>query len=273
MLRLDYHQQHYNDCIYDNFENACFDKKWISVLHEDKKINKYVCFVCKQVANKVMRSTENEKALIVGRKCLKKYKNDTSMHDPNQSRHNYPYDIDASMQVQVENLHVVCWQQYQLDVQYTKTLEKREGKYLPMLNTAVCTFRGKLKCMKEHLEQSCQLTKWRFYIKSVELNASQQKIEQLEKRVVKLENENKQLKLQAESNTKNEIHSFKEKTSAKPPTELSIESDQYELGFICILSCKKKKNNLFAKITPFFLFSAKINIVSKMHIKTKIDPN
>ncbi|ETO20465.1 hypothetical protein RFI_16752, partial [Reticulomyxa filosa] len=137
----------------------CYNKDWIITLNDSDKIDDYICEVCHNVARNAMELTcdsheDMQKSLIVGEECLKHYLEQNDNKCPVGNHVNCEYSKMKLVRQYVNDLLVVCPRQYELSVQTGIKTTGTEGSELPM--GVNCNFRGRLKDVADHLDQSCE---------------------------------------------------------------------------------------------------------------------
>ncbi|ETO19692.1 hypothetical protein RFI_17537, partial [Reticulomyxa filosa] len=138
-------------------QSSCFDKCWILQSNRQENINYFICLICKQVANNPLEIScpEHEdmnESLIVGENCLKQFLKDNNNTCPVQPHDGCRYSKTKPLQRLINDLCITCPLQFQQDLQ--KFGRNRAGQ---TSGAAVCDFKGKIKDVKEHIENSCFL--------------------------------------------------------------------------------------------------------------------
>ncbi|ETO06767.1 hypothetical protein RFI_30625, partial [Reticulomyxa filosa] len=142
-----------------SFGQQCFDKNWVSQLNAQEQIRHCICLICKQIANNPIeincpQHRDMNEALIAGESCLNKFFSDNGNTCPVQPHSGCcTYKIRA-MQVQINELSVMCPMQFKQNVETAGRDE--EGQTVGDM-TVTCDFKGKIKDINEHLNSSCLL--------------------------------------------------------------------------------------------------------------------
>ncbi|ETO33618.1 hypothetical protein RFI_03483 [Reticulomyxa filosa] len=140
--------------------SSCYNKDWVLLTNKSEKVNPLVCYICKQIANNAMElhcdEHENaEQVYLFGEECLQKYLKQSNGKCPIQQHDHCEFIKSKSLRQQVSDLLVICPRQYDLKKNKLKegtiTGEKEE-------RGNQCSYKGKIKEMKDHLDKSCQLT-------------------------------------------------------------------------------------------------------------------
>ncbi|ETO32183.1 G-protein beta WD-40 repeats containing protein [Reticulomyxa filosa] len=133
-------------------QQQCFDKNWILKLKQPKQINHLMCLICGQIANNPIEIScpEHEKLdelLIAGENCLKQYLNNNNNVCPVQPHDSCQYVKSKVAQRQIAELNVICPMQFEQSVQQSSQHQQ----------TIMCNFKGKIKDLNDHLENSCPI--------------------------------------------------------------------------------------------------------------------
>ncbi|ETO23689.1 hypothetical protein RFI_13488, partial [Reticulomyxa filosa] len=138
-------------------QHLCLSKNWVLQLNQEDQINDYLCLLCKQIANYPVeincpQHQHSNEPLIVGEHCLKQYLRQNSNNCPVESHEHCKYTKVKLIHRYVSELRVTCPLQFEQDLQTcVQTQQTNEGK------ETNCNFNGKVKELKEHLENSCSL--------------------------------------------------------------------------------------------------------------------
>ncbi|ETO35010.1 hypothetical protein RFI_02065, partial [Reticulomyxa filosa] len=140
-------------------QRQCFDKSWILQLNQPEQVNHFICLICKQVANNPVeiycdQHKDVDESLIAG---------ETQFHNGCE------YYKMKLTQRQINDLMVTCPRQFRQD---SKTNTKTEEGQTSGDMTNMCNFKGKLKDLKDHLDNSCYLKLEDCWFKSFECNHS-----------------------------------------------------------------------------------------------------
>ncbi|ETO27446.1 WD-40 repeat protein [Reticulomyxa filosa] len=141
------------------FGQLCLDKNWILQSNQSEQINHLICLICKQVAHNPVEISctqhkDMDESLIVGEDCLQQFLENNHKTCPIQPHDGCEYYKMKSMQRHINDLMVVCPRQFQQDL---KTLGKNEEGQTPGGTTSMCNFKGKIKDLEDHLNNSCSL--------------------------------------------------------------------------------------------------------------------
>ncbi|ETO26397.1 hypothetical protein RFI_10739 [Reticulomyxa filosa] len=118
-----------------SFDQPCFNKNWILQLNEEKQVIHFVCLICKQVANHPLEINcpehENmDEPLIVGKRCLQQFlDNNTTL---------------------VQSIHITV-------VNLEAPESGEEGVEGKTSTKPTCNFKGNIKELNDHLNNSCPL--------------------------------------------------------------------------------------------------------------------
>ncbi|ETO36341.1 hypothetical protein RFI_00718 [Reticulomyxa filosa] len=144
----------------ENLETSCFSKEWVLQLNQKEQINHFICLICKQVARNPIEIScsqhqDSNESLIVGANCLKQFLSINSNSCPVQPHNGCLYSPSRVAQLHIGDLQVICPRQFQQDSQTTtqgQQLEEEEGN-----GKVTCDFKGKVKELNDHLDNSCSL--------------------------------------------------------------------------------------------------------------------
>ncbi|ETO24131.1 hypothetical protein RFI_13027 [Reticulomyxa filosa] len=204
------------------FEHSCFDKNWVLRLNSSEQINHFICLICKQVANSPVEINcpqhENmDETLIAGENCLKQFLNNNPHACPVQPHDGCEYYKMKPMQRLINDLIVMCPRQFQQDLQ---TLEGNEEGQTHGNTAVICSFKGKIKDLKGHLDNACTLKLSECWFKSfgcdysclghgldTHLNEKMKHHFDLEE-LKQLQLENEQLKMQIDLDKKNNMKKY-----------------------------------------------------------------
>ncbi|ETO15292.1 WD-40 repeat-containing protein [Reticulomyxa filosa] len=128
-------------------QQSCFDKNWILQLNQNEKINDFICLICKQVANNPIeincpQHKNMDESLIVGDSCLRQFLSQNSNSCPIELHNNCSYLQNELVKQYIGELDVICPRQFE------------QGQKPELMN---CDFKGKIKQVDDHLENSCCL--------------------------------------------------------------------------------------------------------------------
>ncbi|ETO26341.1 hypothetical protein RFI_10797, partial [Reticulomyxa filosa] len=143
----------------------CYNKEWVTFLDEQLLLKNFQCLLCKEVANNAMElicnDHEDQKdALVVGGQCLMRYLNEHNGECPVGNHGLCNYVRGKAVRNFVDELVVICPRQFMSQETEKANVEMEEGTKITRGGPKVkhgCTFKGKIKEMKNHLERSCQL--------------------------------------------------------------------------------------------------------------------
>ncbi|ETO18423.1 hypothetical protein RFI_18842, partial [Reticulomyxa filosa] len=139
--------------------SSCYDKDWVLFTNKAEKLNQLVCYICKQIANNAVElhcdEHENaEQVYLFGEECLQSYLKQSNGKCPIQQHDHCEFVKNKSSRQQISDLLVICPRQYDL-----KKKQSKEGTILgeKQEQEKQCSYKGKIKEMKDHLDKSCQL--------------------------------------------------------------------------------------------------------------------
>ncbi|ETO26870.1 G-protein beta WD-40 repeats containing protein [Reticulomyxa filosa] len=132
-------------------EQPCFNTNWILQSNKQGQLNDYICLICKQVASNAFeincpQHQDLDKSLIVGERCLKQFLNANPNSCPVQVHDGCVYNQVQLAQRYINDLEVMC------PLQFQETQQEDE-----ITETIVCNFKGKIKELKDHLDNACPL--------------------------------------------------------------------------------------------------------------------
>ncbi|ETO31689.1 WD-40 repeat protein [Reticulomyxa filosa] len=242
-----------------SLRHSCYNINWILQLNDSNKINDLICLICKQVANNPIeincpQHASLDASLIVGEECLKQFFKSAPNSCPVQSHDNCECSKSKFAQLLISELEIMCPLQFQRDFQ-------------PHMQNIECSFEGKVKDLNNHLDNDCPLAsvdcwfkpfgcdhsclryhlqehlisnmKMHFDLVTKSFNVLKQTFLSLQKEVVSLQSQNKQLKFEME---------LKKKSNEDNLTTLKENSQKY---FVYIKYIEKKKNKqrkIFAEL-------------------------
>ncbi|ETO00047.1 hypothetical protein RFI_37411 [Reticulomyxa filosa] len=128
----------------------CYNTEWVLFLHKQDAPEDFECLICKQITNNAVKLTckEHEDAseeMFVGEKCLNRYLEENDSQCPIDDHNPCRYKKGITIRKKINNLTVMCPRQFAKDT--NADLEMK----------LCCKFNGKIKDIKEHLEESCPL--------------------------------------------------------------------------------------------------------------------
>ncbi|ETO18585.1 WD-40 repeat protein [Reticulomyxa filosa] len=143
------------EVISSSFERSCFSKDWLLQLNQQGQMNHFICLICKQVARNPIEITctqhkESKESLIVGENCLKKFLTTNPNSCPVQPHDGCVYSQNRVAKLFIDDLQVTCPLQFEHDSQ-TSNQEGEESEKM------MCNFKGQMKDLYNHLEDSCPL--------------------------------------------------------------------------------------------------------------------
>ncbi|ETO23957.1 hypothetical protein RFI_13203 [Reticulomyxa filosa] len=244
---------------------ACFDKNWVLHLNQEEQINYFICLVCKQVVNNPVeincpQHEDTDEILIAGENCLKQLLINNNNTCPIQSHDGCQYSIIRSVRQLINDITVMCPRQFQRDL--------RQFKYVTM----TCNFKGKIKDLSDHLNNSCSLKlsecwfqqfgcdhsclerelekhlisnmKQHFDLVMKNFVFMQQTIQQLQEKVCQLQLENSMLKPNIEANEKKDILNIpSENVALKQQQDIPKSDDEHKTILTGLETLKQVKDN------------------------------
>ncbi|ETO02895.1 hypothetical protein RFI_34518, partial [Reticulomyxa filosa] len=143
-----------------SLETSCFSKEWILQSNQQEQISHFICLICKQVARNPieMDCTQHQnlnESLIIGANCLQQFLSINPNSCPVQPHNGCLYSPSKAVQLCIGDLWVTCPRQYRQDSQTTtqrQQPEEEEGD-----EKITCNFKGKIKELNDHLDNSCPL--------------------------------------------------------------------------------------------------------------------
>ncbi|ETO17417.1 WD-40 repeat protein [Reticulomyxa filosa] len=128
---------------------SCYNKSWILQTNQPEEINDYICLICRQIANNALELNcsqhgDMDELLIVGDNCLKQFLKDNQNSCPIAPHNNCKYSKSKPLQRFIGDL----------TESKTPSESEKEGETPGMIK---CDFKGKLKELNSHLDQSCPL--------------------------------------------------------------------------------------------------------------------
>ncbi|ETO19969.1 hypothetical protein RFI_17252 [Reticulomyxa filosa] len=138
----------------------CYDRKLL-LCNEGRQLASCVCLLCHQVASNAVElicseHQDHTEPLVVGEACLKQYLKDNKGNCPTQVHEGCQYMNSKFVRRIIDELMILCPRQYEQNVQRNGGSKTKDGA---TPSTPTCTFQGKIKDLKEHLEHSCSLQK------------------------------------------------------------------------------------------------------------------
>ncbi|ETO18586.1 hypothetical protein RFI_18685 [Reticulomyxa filosa] len=160
---------------------GCLEKSWLSYRNSTEKLKTLECLLCHKIANNAVElicedHEETKSALIVGEKCLKQYLINNRNQCPVENHDHCKYGKAKLVRQYVDELVVTCPRQFLLNLQlHQQPLnqvkeESQPQRSIQMPSVPMCTFEGKVKDVKEHLEHSCGLIELECRFKSFGCN-------------------------------------------------------------------------------------------------------
>ncbi|ETO33469.1 WD repeat-containing protein [Reticulomyxa filosa] len=142
----------------DTFFTSCFDREWVLQLNSQKQISHFICLICKQVANDAVEiicpeHDDMDESLIVGTNCLIQFLKHNNNTCPVQAHSDCQFYRARTLQRQINELDVMCPRQFH---QHSQTLSGSEGRKMTQ-RVEMCKFKGRIKDLKDHLDNSCSL--------------------------------------------------------------------------------------------------------------------
>ncbi|ETO24714.1 hypothetical protein RFI_12443, partial [Reticulomyxa filosa] len=137
-------------------QSSCYDKELLLKLNQEEQLQHFVCLICKQIVNNPVDLTCSQhgnlnEALVAGENCLKTYLRDNN-HCPVEPHENCQYSKNRALQKLLDELVVMCPRQFQASKQIS---QKDNGQ--PFIIAYYCHFKGKVKDLSNHLENTCPL--------------------------------------------------------------------------------------------------------------------
>ncbi|ETO04430.1 WD-repeat protein [Reticulomyxa filosa] len=142
-----------------SLENSCFSKEWVLQLNQQDQINHFICLICKQVARNPIEMScaqhqDLNESLIVGANCLKQFLNTNPDSCPVQPHNNCLYSPNRAAQLCIGDLRIICPRQFRQD---SKGVIQRQQPEEEDDEKITCDFKGKIKELNDHLNNSCSL--------------------------------------------------------------------------------------------------------------------
>ncbi|ETO16415.1 hypothetical protein RFI_20927 [Reticulomyxa filosa] len=140
---------------------GCFNKDWISLTNEQQKFDTLICCLCNRIANSAMelQCDEHENAehvYLVGEECLQTYLKQNNGKCPIGQHEHCDFSKNKMARQQVSDLLVICPRQYDLNI-YLQSNGGRKSGEKEEYGKCNCNYKGKIKEMKDHLNNSCNL--------------------------------------------------------------------------------------------------------------------
>ncbi|ETO01490.1 hypothetical protein RFI_35950, partial [Reticulomyxa filosa] len=125
---------------------SCFSKEWILQLNQQDQITYFICLICKQVARNPIemdcaQHQDSSESLIVGANCLKQFLSINPNSCPVQHHNGCLYAPSRAVQVQIDS----------------QTTTRRQRPKEEENEKVTCDFKGKIKELNDHLDNSCPL--------------------------------------------------------------------------------------------------------------------
>ncbi|ETO21108.1 hypothetical protein RFI_16098 [Reticulomyxa filosa] len=145
----------------------CYNNAWVCLLNKPQKLQKYVCAVCKQIANNAveLHCGQHAEVYIIGEKCLKNHLKNNKEKCPIENHQGCKYSEVRFVRQDVNALQVICPRQYKLG-QYKGKIQTHRPKMTDEgmeedgseeKNGNVCNYQGTIKSLYSHLEGNCKL--------------------------------------------------------------------------------------------------------------------
>ncbi|ETO06621.1 hypothetical protein RFI_30771 [Reticulomyxa filosa] len=150
----------------------CYSKDWASLTNEPQKLNTLICCICNEIANNAMElhCDEHENAdqvYLVGEQCLQNYLKQNNEKCPIEQHEYCEFSQSRSMRKLVSELLVICPRQFDLKKRQLNEGIKSGGEEGELWNGSTsnlnskkncnCNYKGKMKDLKDHLDNSCNL--------------------------------------------------------------------------------------------------------------------
>ncbi|ETO15343.1 hypothetical protein RFI_22021 [Reticulomyxa filosa] len=168
------------------FSNSgCYDKDWVLSTNEQQKLNTLICCLCNQIANKAVElqcdEHENiETTYVIGEECLQRYLKQSNGKCPIGQHDHCEFSKSKIARQQVSDLLVICPRQYDLQKRQSKEGTNTGEKGWHGNETSQCNYKGKIREIEDHLNNSCQLISTQHIISLVKELQSQLKTEKLQ---------------------------------------------------------------------------------------------
>ncbi|ETO29476.1 hypothetical protein RFI_07644, partial [Reticulomyxa filosa] len=144
--------------------SGCYKKAWISSTNRPQKLNKLICCLCSGIANNAieLQCDEHDNAkhvYLLGDECLQNYLKMSNGKCPIEQHDHCKFSKNKAIREQISELLVICPRQYDLSKHLlsNKGRKKEEKNELSLKSKSNCNFKGKIKDVKDHLDNSCDL--------------------------------------------------------------------------------------------------------------------
>ncbi|ETO12076.1 WD-40 repeat protein [Reticulomyxa filosa] len=203
-----------------SLDRSCFSKNWILQSNRPKRIDNFICLICKQVANNPieLNCTQHQnlyEPLIVGENCLKQFLSNNQNTCPVRYHIGCVYSQSKKIQQQIDALKITC------PLQFEQKKEENEK--------ILCNFKGKMNELSNHLDNECPLKLLNCWYQpfGCKHSCSKNKLQEhliseikfhfdLIVKFVQLQQEEiKQLKSQLQSNEKKDLNKINEEIQIK----------------------------------------------------------
>ncbi|ETO20632.1 keratin, type II cytoskeletal 1-like isoform 6 [Reticulomyxa filosa] len=251
----------------------CHSKAWVSLTNESQKLDALICCICNQIANNAMElhCDEHETAdqvYLIGEQCLQKYLKQNNGKCPIQQHDYCEFSQNKTVRKSVSEL---------LDNQMKGQNQKEDGENWSesnsnLKNNCNCNYKGKMKDLKDHLDNSCNLIPIKqniTYEITNQLNVMSGQIKELQNVVKDLQLQLKDMK-DKENEKNKQIDNLKHELQEKDQTITALKLDniefkkqfeQYQIKF------EEYKQNIETKVE-----NRTTNIQQlQLQIKTQID--
>ncbi|ETO26087.1 G-protein beta WD-40 repeats containing protein [Reticulomyxa filosa] len=138
---------------------SCFNKDWMLQLNQPEQIDNFICLICRQVTNNAIEiNCPQHQVLdmspIVGENCLKQFLNANPNSCPIQFHNGCLYAQTKIAQRQIDSLKVICPLQFEQNSLLSTQGRQQGGEENERI---MCDFKGKIKELKNHLDNVCPL--------------------------------------------------------------------------------------------------------------------
>ncbi|ETO09832.1 G-protein beta WD-40 repeats containing protein [Reticulomyxa filosa] len=251
-------------------QHSCFNKTWLLQLNSQEQLNNYICLICKQITNNPIKINcpqhkDNNNLLIVGKNCLKQFLNNNNNICPIEYHNDCKYYNMEIIQNQINELDVICLRQYK---------QEKINSIIVM-----CDFKGKIKNINDHLNNSCPLKIVNCWFKQFGCNYSciknklqdhlisemkyhfdlvMKRMEIMQEEMKQLQLENEKLKLEIQLKEKEKFILQKEEDFNQKKNQTEIKQEEEELKITQNNNNNNNNNNLL-NFDLFFSSSKLIN--------------
>ncbi|ETO05248.1 hypothetical protein RFI_32149 [Reticulomyxa filosa] len=145
--------------------DECYNKDWVTLLNKQELLKNFECLLCKQIANNAMELTcdeheEQKDVLSIGESCLMQWLKEQNKQCPVGKHDKCNYVKAKVVRRCVDELTAICPREFARQLGQKQDHQMKEGYATTEKSPEMkhcCTFEGKIKEMKEHLEQFCPL--------------------------------------------------------------------------------------------------------------------